>query len=157
MHPGNYGSTLDKQSNSDCMARNTNTLNVPERQCLKNKLWEYKNYTAVANYYNVSTTQVRRWCRKYNLPANVNIIKYTSDTGWENENWNDVQRTKCSVEQEKPCCMLDIDTGDVIMEFPSREAAARYLNVLSKNAASNISKACSNQHKIAYGYRWKNK
>jgi uncharacterized protein YjcR len=62
---------------------------IPDRQELKDKLWKIKNYTQVANDYNVSPTQIRRWCRQYGLPATINIVKHTSEIGWGTEQWND--------------------------------------------------------------------
>lgn len=131
---------------------------IPKRQELKDKLWELKNYTQVANNYNVSPTQIRRWCRKYNLPATINVIKHTSENGWINENWNDDYKPNVLVEeQSKPCYMLDKNTGEILNEFPSRSAAARYLGKTSKNAAAHIGAVCSNERKTAYGYKWKDK
>lgn len=59
-------------------------IEIPNRQELKDKLWKFKNYTQVANHYNVSPTQIRRWCRKYDLPVTINIVKHTSKKGWGN-------------------------------------------------------------------------
>lgn len=133
-------------------------IEIPNRQELKNKLWELKNYTQVANHYNVSPTQIRRWCRKYNLPASINIVKHTSEIGWNTENWNDDYKpNNLVVEQSIPCYMIDKNTDKVIKEFPSRAEAIRYLGVASKGASAHISAVCAGERESAYGYKWKNK
>lgn len=132
-------------------------IETPNRQELKDKLWELKNYTQVANYYNVSSTQIRRWCRKYELPATINIIKHTSEIGWKTESWNDFYKpNNVVVEQSIPCYMIDKNTNEIIKEFSSRSEAACYLGINSKGAASHISAVCTGKRESAYGYKWKN-
>ena len=136
-------------------------VKIPDREELKDKLWEFKNYTQVANYYNVSPTQIRRWCRKYELPATINIIKHTSQTGWDEEKWNDFYKPNNSfieiIEKSIPCIMLDIESEEVIKEFSSRAEAIKYLGISSKNASSHIGAVCKDIRKTAYGYKWKNR
>lgn len=135
-----------------------NILEIPKREDLKSKLWELKNYTQVANYYNVSPTQIRRWCRKYDLPATINIVKHTSEIGWETENWNDDYKENVfTVELSKPCYMIDKDTNEILKEFSSRNEAVRYLGITANNAAAHISAVCNGKRKTAYGYKWCNK
>ncbi len=130
----------------------------PKREELKKKLWEFKNYTQVANYFNVSSTQLRRWCRQYNLPATINIIKYTSEIGWINENWNDITKQKpVPPIQPKPCYMIDKNSGEILMEFSSRSEASKYINPHNKNAETHIGKVCKGERKSAYGYLWRDK
>lgn len=131
---------------------------VPDRAELKNKLWELKNYTQVANHFNVSTTQIRRWCRIYDLPATINIVKYTSEVGWINESWNDIERTKPSLPTlSKSCYMVDKNSGQVLMEFSSRREAGNYIAPKQKRAAIHIGQVCNGLRKSAYGYLWKDK
>lgn len=133
-------------------------IEIPNRQELKDKLWELKNYTQVANHYNVSPTQIRRWCRKYDLPATINIIKHTSKNGWEIENWNDSYKpNNLVVEQSLPCYMIDKNSNEIIKEFPSRAEAVRYLGIVTKGAAAHISAVCAGTRESAYGYKWRNK
>lgn len=139
-------------------SKNKVEIAIPAREELKNKLREFKNYTQVANYFNVSTTQIRRWCRQYDLPATINIIKYTSEIGWINENWNDIekQRTK-NPTPSKPCYMIDKNSGLIVMEFSSRREAGRYIAPEQKRAENHIGKVCNGERKSAYGYFWKDK
>ena len=131
-------------------------IQIPERQELKDNLWKLKNYTQVANYYNVSPTQIRRWCRQYDLPATINIIKHTSEIGWETENWNDSYKpNNLVIEQSIPCCMLDKNTDEILKEFSSRAEAIRYLGITSRGAAAHISAVCNGTRESAYGYKWK--
>lgn len=150
---GNY-----PQINKDTDKNKKYEIEAPNRQELKEKLCQLKNFTQVANYYNVSTTQIRRWCRKYDLPATINVIKHTSQIGWETENWNDFYKpNNIVVEQSIPCYMLDKDTEEFIKEFASRSEAIRYLGITSKNASAHISSVCKGTRKSAYGYKWRNK
>lgn len=131
-------------------------IEAPNRQELKDKLWSFKNYTQVANHYNVSPTQIRRWCRQYDLPATINIVKHTSEIGWKTENWNDSYKpNNLVIEQSLSCYMLDKNTEEIIREFPSRAEAVRYLGITSKGAATHISAVCNGTRETAYGYKWK--
>lgn len=129
-------------------------IEIPNRTELKSKLWELKNFTNVSNYYNVSTTQIRRWCRYYNLPATINIIKCTSETGWLNENWCDIPPKNNYINESKPCLMIDIKTDKVLMEFESLKKAGRYIKPDAINADSHIGAVCNGKRKTAYGYKW---
>ena len=146
--PGNYQETPIKSKNKKILA--------PSREELKYKLWELKNYTQVANEYNVSPTQIRRWCREYDLPATINIVKHTSEEGWHSENWNDFYQTKNLPTESIACYMTDKDTNEILKEFPSRRAAARSLGKDSKNASAHIGTACKGDRMTAYGYKWEN-
>lgn len=53
----------------------------------------------------------------------------------------------------KPVLQLDINTGQVISEYPSTMEAERQLNINS----GNISMCCNGKRKTAYGYKWKYK
>ena len=154
LHPGNYD---EKQDKNNQISKPKNESYIPPKQELKDKLWELKNYTQVGNYYNVSPTQIRRWCRKYNLPATINIIKHTSECGWINENWNDDYQVSNAPQEPKPCYMIDKETDEVIMEFSSRKAAGTYINPKSKKADVHIGQVCAGRRQTAYGYKWKDK
>lgn len=92
------------------------------------------------------------------MPATINIVKYTSEIGWLNENWNDVERQiPKSPEPPKPCYMIDKTSGLVIMEFSSRHEAGRYVAPDAKRAEIHIGKVCNGDRKSAYGYFWKDK
>lgn len=155
----------DETSNDNNMQRSTKQkknikltdIYKPKREELKLKLWELKNYTQVGNYYNVSPTTIRRWCREYDLPATINILKHTSEHGWLSENWNDFYLPKNLTQQPIPCYMINKDTDEIIQEFPSRKAAARYLGIQSKNVDAHIGSVCAGNRITAYGYKWKNK
>ena len=143
---------LKLKSNS----KKSTKIEAPSRQELKDNLWQLKNYTQVANHYNVSSTQIRRWCRQYDLPATINIVKHTSEIGWKTENWNDSYKpNNLVIEQSLPCYMLDKNTEEIIKEFPSRAEAIRYLGITSKHASAHIGAVCSGSRKSAYGYKWK--
>ena len=133
-----------------------NSVQIPERSVVKQKLFEYKNYTQCANFFGISSTQLRRWCVKYNLPTTISIIKHTTENGWETENWNDGYiPPQLPKPQNKPCAMLDKNTEEVLRIFSSRSEAAKFLNI-NKNCASHINTACNGIRQTAYGYKWRN-
>lgn len=57
--------------------------------------------------------------------------------------------------QAKPICCMNILDGEIIKEFPSIRAAARWLGNI--NFAQNIGACCKHRQKTAYGYIWKYK
>lgn len=141
---------IDKQE-----GKKYNKISTPEREILKQKIFEYKNYTQCANYFNVSPTKLRNWCREYNLPTTISIVKHTTEDGWEKENWNDGYiPPKPPIKNNKPCAMLNKETGEIIKIFNSRREAARYISN-SYNAESHIMAVCNGKRKTAYGYKWK--
>jgi hypothetical protein len=131
---------------------------TPDRDELKNKLWDYKNFIQTGSYYNVSDNLVRKWCRAYNLPATTDVIKHTSAHGWINEQWNDIPRKqKSPATPAVPCYMIDAVSGEILMEFSSRSEAGKYIAPASKRAAIHIGHVCNGLRKSAYGYFWKDK
>jgi hypothetical protein len=155
LHPGNYDNNQQKVERNKKQKSKNEKITVPNRMELKNKLWELKNFTSVGNYYNVSPTQIRRWCRAYNLPATINILKYTSEIGWQNENWDDIPRLNIvEAEMSKPCYMVDKETDEILMEFSSYAEAGRYIRPGTKKASIHIGKVCSGDRQTAYGYKW---
>ena len=128
---------------------------VPPRELIKEKLFDYKNYTQCANYFGVSPTQLRRWCKHYKLPTTISIVKHTTEIGWEKENWNDgYEPPKPKTMNNKPCAMIDPNTDEIIKTFNSRSEAARYVSD-SYNAQAHIMAVCKGKRKTAYGYKWK--
>lgn len=160
LHPGNHDHDCTNYdhdcTNKDNEQKKTVKIIIPERQELKDKLWILKNYTQVANYYNVSPTQIRRWCREYNLPATITIVKHTSEIGWELENWNDFYKPNIVKEQSKACNMINENTGEILKTFKSRADAARYLGLNVKQAVTHIGMVCNGKRQNAYGYKWSN-
>ena len=130
-------------------------ISYNKREVLKQKIFEYKNYTQCANYFNVSPTKLRNWCREYNLPTTISIVKHTTEDGWEKENWNDGYiPPKPPIKNNKPCAMLDKETEEIIKIFNSRHEAAKYISN-SYNSESHIMAVCNGKRKTAYGYKLK--
>lgn len=158
LHPGDYENKQKENTKKKDKNLKYENINIPHRTELKNKLWELKNYTSVGNYYNVSPTQIRRWCRLYDLPATINIIKYTSEVGWQNENWDDIPRFNIVIaKMSKPCYMIDKKTDKILMEFSSYAEAGRYVKPEDKRASIHIGQVCAGNRQTAYGYKWKDK
>lgn len=153
-----YNKNIDKQDNKNINkkeGKKHNKIPAPEREILKQKIFEYKNYTQCANYFNVSPTKLRNWCREYNLPTTISIVKHTTEDGWEKENWNDGYiPPKPPIKNNKPCAMLNKETEEIIKIFNSRHEAAKYISN-SYNAESHIMAVCNGKRKTAYGYKWK--
>lgn len=128
---------------------------MPPRELIKEKLFVYKNYTQCANYFGVSPTQLRRWCKQYELPTTISVVKHTTEAGWTEENWNDgYEPPKPKIINNKPCAMVDPNTNEIIKIFNSRCEAARYVSN-SYNAQAHIMAVCKGKRKTAYGYKWK--
>ena len=149
--------SINNKQDKDNKDNKDNKILIPERHELKKKLWELKNYTEVGICYNVSPTQIRRWCRKYNLPALISIIKYTSEDGWKNENWNDIPKKNICKDLSKPCYMIDKDTNEILKEFSSYREAGKYVKPDANKPEIHISDVCRGKRKTAYGYKWRNK
>lgn len=148
----------DRKENKDKKKKQRDTIPLPNRDELKNKLWEYKNFVQTASYYNVSDNLVRKWCRSYNLPASTDVIKHTSYQGWINEQWNDIPRKDKSLPNpSKPCYMIDKESGQILMEFSSRREAGHYIAPRQKKAEIHIGKVCKGERNSAYGYFWRDK
>ena len=131
---------------------------IPDRNELKDKLWECKNFMQVGSFYNVTDNLIRKWCRSYNLPATTDVIKHTSDQGWTDEQWNDIPRKqKSPATPPAPCYMVDIESEQILMEFASRSEAGKYIAPASKRAAIHIGHVCNGLRKSAYGYLWRDK
>lgn len=53
----------------------------------------------------------------------------------------------------KPVLQLDLETNQIIAEYPSARGAERQLKISN----SSISKCCMGKYKTAYGYKWRYK
>ena len=120
---------------------------MPSKDELLNELQKNNgNFTSVAKVYNAKTASVRRWCKKYNLSTHTSDYKQIK-----------TKNTRCKKDLLKPCVMLDIQTNEVLMEFPSANAACNYLRKSTYSGHTHIREACEGVRKTAYGYKWKNK
>lgn len=69
-------------------------------------------------------------------------------------------RVAISVANSKPVAMRELNTGDILMVFPSIKVASQYLYdndiVKSTSISNRISRVCraNNAHFCAYGYNW---
>lgn len=62
-------------------------------------------------------------------------------------------RQRMMEKKSMPVLQIDINTNEVIGEYPSAMEAARKLNIYQ----GNISKCCRGEYKTAYGYKWEYK
>ena len=122
-------------------------INRPTQDELLGLLKSHKgNFTNVSKIYGVSDNTIRKWCKKYGLPTHT--FDYVQKQN---------KKKKSEVEQQKPCYMIDKTTDEILMEFPSRVAAGKYVNPESKNSDTHIGSACAGKRKSAYGYKWRDK
>ena len=139
------GKKISKYANrcQRCAHINSRKTQRPLKEELKQLLKSHKgNFTAVSKIYNVTDNAVRKWCKFYELPI------HTSD-------YIEKKPPKQKQQEPKPCYMIDKNTDEIIMEFPSRMAAGTYVKPEYKKASSHIGQVCAGDRKTAYGYKWK--
>ena len=59
----------------DCMHLEQRRCIRPDKETLLNDLIAFQNFTKIGNKYGVSDNAIRKWCRKYDLPANMSSLK----------------------------------------------------------------------------------
>jgi Zn finger protein HypA/HybF involved in hydrogenase expression len=57
---------------------------APSKEELKNQLFKFKSFVAVARIYDVTDNTVRKWCDKYGIPRHTKVIMNISDEEWAN-------------------------------------------------------------------------
>lgn len=105
------------------------------------------NFTEVCRIFNVSTNTIRKWCKQRGMST------HTSDYKTQKQKNID----KNYLNKEKPCYMLDKVSEKVIMEFPSRSAAGKYVAPNTSHPEIHIGQVCAGIRNTAYGYKWKDK
>lgn len=120
----------------------------PSKEELYDLLKEYEGrFMAVGRVYNVMDNTIRKWCKEYGLPFHT--TDYTEKKPPKVKN--------IEIQLPVPCYMIDKNTDEIIREFPSRSAAARYLGLKQSKAEIHIGSVCNGKRLTAYGYKWKNK
>lgn len=66
----------------ECAKINSRVVDRPSREELKKMIRE-KPFTHIASYFQVSDNAIRKWCKAYDLPNKVSIIKNITDEEWE--------------------------------------------------------------------------
>lgn len=115
------------------------TQNKPSKEQLYEALMQYHKFSIVSRMYNVSHTQIRRWCKEFQIPDNANaysVIKPPKS--------NRLQNAK------RPVSMCDITTGKVLQTFDSASAAEKYFG----KSTGAIQRAIAGRRPSAYGYKW---
>jgi group I intron endonuclease len=103
------------------------------------------NFVYVSQLFNVTDNAVRKWCRKYEIPSH----------SFDYREKKPAKVTKPKSDQYKPCYMIDKETNEILMEFESREAAGKYLDITQ--ASAHIGQVCNGERESAYDYKWKDK
>lgn len=121
--------------------------NIPPKEELYNLL-PNNSMCAIGRIYGVSDNAVRKWCKKYNLPASKKDIE--KEFGIVKEVKEKQEPTPC-----KPVEMLDIQTDELLKTFHSIYEAGVFLG--DKKKRQHIAEVCNNKtnRKTAYGYKWR--
>lgn len=111
------------------------------------RLVKQYGFEGVGRKYGVSGKSISKWCITYGLPSTKSEL-----INWYNKEMGiiipTIQPFKRPVEQ------INLITGEIIQEFESAAAAARFLN---KSKGSHITEVCKGTLKQAYGYKWRYK
>lgn len=99
----------------------------PSKEQLYDELMQHHQFSAVARIYNVSHTQVKRWCREFNIPDSTDAYRAIN-----------------------PVLMCDITTGQILQKFDTAKAAEKHFN----KSTGAIQRALNGQRLSAYGYKW---
>ena len=134
----------------DCEIKARITHNIPKKEELENKLFSLNgNFTEAGRYYGVTDNQVRRWCKKYEMPFHTKDYKVTIEKSKR------ITPIKIKVNQ------YDLD-GNFIQSFESYAEAARWLennNYVNGNlngVRAKIGEVCQGKRKTAYKFIWRN-
>ena len=115
-----------------------NRKHLPTSEELKKCLLDNNgNFSAVGRIYNVSSTNVAKWCKGYKMPYHSSDYKTVSQKQ---------EKVKKQVAQ------IDMQTGEIINIFNNTNEAARSLG---KNKGSHICEVCNGKLKQCYGFFWK--
>jgi len=74
-----YKKRSNKNKNS---VKNRVVLPHITREDLKNKI-RHDSFVHIGKEFGVSDNAIRKWCKKYNLPFKVSVIKSINDDNWE--------------------------------------------------------------------------
>lgn len=99
----------------------------PTKEQLYDALMQHHRFSTVARLYNISPTQLKRWCREFNIPdsaAAYHVIR--------------------------PVFMCDISTGQILQKFDTARSAEKYFC----KSTGAIQRALNGQRLSAYGYKW---
>ena len=134
---------------NDCERQARVKYDIPKKEELENQLISLNgNFTEVGKYYGVTDNQVRRWCKKYEMPFHTKDYKVIVEKP---------KRTapiKIRVEQ------YDL-SGNFIQSFESYAEAARWLennNYVNGNlngVRAKIGEVCRGKRKTAYKFIWR--
>ena len=134
----------------DCEIKARITYDIPKKEELENKLFSLNgNFTEAGRYYGVTDNQVRRWCKKYEMPFHTKDYKAT------------IEKSKQATSIKIKVNQYDLD-GNFIQSFESYAEAARWLennNYVNGNlngVRAKIGEVCRGKRKTAYKFIWRN-
>lgn len=108
----------------------------------------YVNYEIVINLWNQGLN-CKQICEKTSY-SNDTVCKILDEYGIPRES----RKSRGYQSQSKSVEMIDKNTNEVLITFPSIQKALKFLN---KEGSSHISGVCKGTRKTAYGYKWRYK
>ena len=134
---------------NDCEKQTRIKYNIPEKKELENQLISLNgNFTEVGKYYGVTDNQIRRWCKKYEMPFHTKDYKVI------------IEKPKRTTPMNIRVEQYDLN-GNSIQVFNSYAEAARWLEdnkYVSGNlngVRSKIGEVCNGKRKTAYKFIWR--
>ena len=136
--------------NSPFRTHSTKVLIPPREEVLK-ILYENKTDQQAANHYQISTMLLKKWKIELGIPRN----KKEADAIYEIECLHLPPREeKPKRPYKKAVLQISLETGEILNEFESCNAAERFLGI--KNGGG-VNGCCLGKIKKSYGYFWKYK
>lgn len=122
---------------------------IPLKEEVLKTLYENKTDQQVANHYQISTMLLKDWKIELGIPRN----KKEAYKLYEEEYLGIIKEEKPK-KIIKPVLQISLETGEVLNEFESCNAAERFLGI--KNGGG-VNSCCLGKIKKSYGYFWKYK
>lgn len=106
-----------------------------------------KGFSGTGEYFGVSATAIKKWCRAYNIPhLKLELTKWY----YERSGKQPPEKTK-KKSRIKKVKQIDPVTNEIIEVHENATAAARKFGGVK---GSHISEVCNGIHKTAYGFKW---
>lgn len=120
-------------------------INITKEELYDLLIQNQGNFSLTGRQLGVNRHTISRWCINFGIPSKSSDYKTPTKIRKNKDNGNYTNKNK-------PVCMLDKNTNQVIKRFDSLVEASYFLN--KPAAASHISSVCYGNAKTAYGYKW---
>ena len=124
---------------------------MPPKEDLLKDLYEMKKDYLVAEKYGISTVLLKNWKEELGIPRK----RLLADALYEIEYLHlPPKEEKPKLPHKKDVLQISLETGEILNEFESCNAAERFLGI--KNGGG-VNGCCLGKIKKSYGYFWKYK